>query len=201
MFVESEAERRGEVADRGWKALIDGGQKTKRLGLKSMSTYWFSSGPAITHIISHSFYFCSSHGNLNLSLCVCVCMCVFQCVLHRQAGGNINDLYLWQRRRRRPHQYTPIRKTVQRSGLLWCRVYWMCWMCVVAIKRQRGGESVMDDNEQRFPFYWMCKQHQAPFLLIINGRLDRWCTLEKDETTFFVTFSHCHSAAASSCPL
>lgn len=121
-----------EVDDKQWMKGADGWRGTKGIkrnwdsSSESMSIHWLSSKRTThTHIHTHhiSFiYVSSSHGNF---FCVDLvdswtwhCLCVFQFVFQCQAGGNINDLYLWQHQRH-SHQYTPISQTVQCLSLLW----------------------------------------------------------------------------------
>ena len=137
------------------------------------------------------------------------CVCLH--VLHRQAGGNINDLYLWQHQRQ-CHQYTPIRKkTVPQSILALCVVCVCVCVCVGGwlSDKERGS-----DNEQRCPFS-ICVSNimnQAagsptqPLTFIINGSIDHCRTFKKKKKKkmkqplfdfFFVTFSYRHVATAS----
>lgn len=117
-------ERETQGGGSQWMEGADGyGTKDKEIGIasESMSIYGFFSRSAITHIISHSFMSAVPMATYSVFLQeavepVTVCICVFQCVLHFQAGGNINDLYLWQHQQQ-SHQYTAIRKTVQCPSL------------------------------------------------------------------------------------
>lgn len=99
--LENVCVQRWRTVDGGVWWMQDKRHKEIEIASENMSIYWFSFAPAITRITSHSFM-----SAVPMATWSCHGVCVFACVSY-QAGGNINDLYLWQHQRQ-SHQYTPI---------------------------------------------------------------------------------------------
>lgn len=157
----------------------DGWTNDKEIGIasESGSIYWFSS----THTHTHTLISSSSHSCMSaVPMATCVhtggswtLHCVCPCVLHRQAGGNINDLYLWQHQRQ-GHQYTPIRKiTVPQSIMA------LCVLCVCACVCER--EEVIMSSDVIFLYVWA-----TSWIRPLAARLTLWHSLSMADLTIDV---------------